>query len=598
MKRKTSTTPTKIWSFGARGPTTNADLFHEQLFLGNRYYNTLIEIERKRRDKFREARSEASPELARLENEYARLNAALEAGIAALPAPEGEAKKKKKKLTPELLELQAARKVTAASLKAERERFKVDPESKAAVAQSNDAANLATKEARAATDLYWGSYLLIEKQIEQARKSKSDPKFRRFSGGGRVGVQLQGGLTTAELQSGEDTRLKLLPRVSPTKNRTYKHEVHIRIGSDGRAPVWAVLPVVIHREIPPDAKIQWAWIKVEIVGGDRKYFLQLALESETFAAPRPAGKGVVAINFGWRAQEDGSRRVAYAVDDSGHEQEFVLPASIERRLSYTSNIRSIRDLNFEEAKRAVGGFMAINEVPEWLKEATQHLWQWRSPKKLARVSAMLTKELLTDYSDVKRWYAERLSATPKLDLFAPAAEIFKWLGRHDLRALAFYLELWRKKDRHLWRWEANPRGASERSRNEMFRVWSRRLADRYAEIRIEKFDMRRVAQAEPIGDEDKKPSTFRSTRAAAAPGEFRSRLKEAAGAKIVETDAHDNTVTCFECGHVNERPVTQVATCAGCGRSWDQDANNCRNQLRSLPRKPRKVDDSEVVAAE
>src|SRR4030095_9545971 len=110
-------------------------------------------------------------------------------------------------------------------------------------------------------------------------------------------------------------------------------------------------------------------IKVEVVGGTRKYFLQLTMESESFAHEHRAhGAGTVAVNFGWRAKEDGGSRVAYAVDDTGHEQECCIPADIEQRIAHTNSLRSVRDLVFEEARRALGAWMALHDVPAWLKE--------------------------------------------------------------------------------------------------------------------------------------------------------------------------------------------------------------------------------------
>ena len=166
------------------------------------------------------------------------------------------------------------------------------------------------------------------------------------------------------------------------------------------------------------------------------------MESDTFDHKHaPKGSGTVAINFGWRAYEDGSRRVAYAVDTNGEEQEFRIPAKIESSLAFANSLRSARDLHFEAAKRALGAFMATHEVPEWMKEATQHIWQWRSPQRLAKVAARLTEELLKGDDACHRWRAERLLHTPKLDLFAPAAEVFAWLGGGDitLRKMAIYL---------------------------------------------------------------------------------------------------------------------------------------------------------------
>ena len=581
MKRKTSTTPTKIWSFGALAPTTNGDLLLEQLFLASRYYNTLIEVEQRRRKNYRDARSEAAPTLAMLETEWKKLDEEFSLGLDALPKVKG-----KKVLTPELQALKERRKDVSFRMKAERAAFAENEGAKIDIKKVDDAAQIEVKAARAATDLYWGSYLLIEKQIDQARKSKLDPRFRRFDGNGRVGVQLQGGLSLPELLSGEDTRLRLVTRQSAPKVKKPKalHEVHIRVGSEGRAPIWAVLPVVIHREIPTDAKIQWAWIKVKNVGGQRKFFLQIAMESDTFDLRHsPSGAGVVAINFGWRAHEDGRRRVAYAVDTGGNEQEFAIPAKIESSLAFANSLRSAQDLHFEETKRALGAYMAMHEVPLWMKEATEHIWQWRSPKRLAKVAARLTEELLQGDDSVGRWRAERL-VEPKRDLFAPITEIFAWPGggKANLRMLAVYMELWRLKNRHLWSWESHERENALAHRNELFRVWSRRLADQYAEIRIEDFDLRKMAKV-PEPDEESKPKEFRAARAAAAPGEFRMRLVEVAGCKIVKAPAHGNTVICFACRHMNERSLVRKMVCGGCGKEWDQDANNCRNQLRERP---------------
>jgi hypothetical protein len=581
VKRKTTTTPTRIWSFGALDPTENKDKFHEQLLLSGRYYNSLIEIERKRRERYREMRSMIVPELAKLEEEWKALAELFVAEVKALPKPE---KGKRKALPPELLAKKTRRQEIAAGMKELRAKFNGDPSVKERTKVIDEEAYAAIKVARSETELYWGSYLMVEKQCEQAKKSKADPRFRPFRGEGRIGVQIQGGLTLAELTSGVDTRLRLTPRDTP-RTKKMQHDLRIRIGSDGRAPIWASFPVCIHRDIPADAVIKWAWIKVSKIANRTRYDLQLTLESETFGHQLP-GAGTVAINLGWRAKPDGSRRVAYAVDSFGYEQEFTIPASTERDIAFANSLRSFRDLHFEEAKRALMAWMALHPklVTPTLTEGAQHIAHWRNPKHLVRLARSLEAELPDRQELALKWRSERLSAQPKKDLFAPATEIFEWLGRSGLQALVFYLELWRRKDSHLWQWEAHSRRKLLLARNERFRVWSRRLADTYAEIRLEEFDLSKMAKkSEP--DEEKRPAGFRSSRAAAAPGEFRSRLAEAAGpTKLVQGGkVHHNTVRCFECDHINETSTETMITCGGCGVTWDQDANNCRNQLRQQP---------------
>jgi len=594
MKRKTSTTPTRIWSFGALEPTENQKLLLDQLFLANRYYNTLIEIERKRRERFREIRSAAVPELAGCEKRYEQLDAQLEAILDALPKPKG--KSKRKVLTPEAIAIKEELKPLSLRMKALRAIFLLDTVAMAQVALTDDEANLAIKAARAATDLYWGTYLLIERQMEQVRKSKLDPRFRRFAGEGRVGVQLQGGLSTPELLSAEDSRLRLQPRTSTPRVKKPKaqHEVRVRVGSDGRAPIWATLPVILHRPLPADAEIKWAWIHVIRVGRRRIYSLQITLESQTFSQ-KQSGSGTVAINFGWRANEDGSRRVAYAVDDSGNEQVFSIPASVEKDFAQANSLRSIRDLHFEEAKRALMGFAALytKDMPEWYAEEAKFLHQWRNPTRLVRLAQHLAEVRPVDRDELLRWRHERLGGTqhgrsarrlrsaPGQDLFAPFAEVIAWSTKRGVDALNLYLELWRDKDKHLWGWEASLRRSVDLRRNELFRIWAKRMAG-YAEVRMEEFDLRKMTAIPAVGEEPR-DSSFRSAQRAASPGKLRERIAEACGAKVMKGAAFHNTVTCFLCSHVNERSMEHRTVCAGCGEEFDQDANNCRNQLRERP---------------
>lgn len=58
------------------------------------------------------------------------------------------------------------------------------------------------------------------------------------------------------------------------------------------------------------------------------------------------------------------------------------------------------------------------------------------------------------------------------------------LGPSSLLAMAIWLEWWRRKDRHLYQWEANERGAAERSRQDVYRKWVAGLRRRYSRIVI------------------------------------------------------------------------------------------------------------------
>ena len=50
MKRKTSTIPTKIYTYGCTAPRNGADLVEDQFRRAHRYRNALVEIDRRRRE--------------------------------------------------------------------------------------------------------------------------------------------------------------------------------------------------------------------------------------------------------------------------------------------------------------------------------------------------------------------------------------------------------------------------------------------------------------------------------------------------------------------------------------------------------------------
>lgn len=68
--RKTSEKPTRIWKFGARPPTENADRVGELLTLSSQYFERLTAIERGRHRRYQRIRCEAVPELAAIEKAY------------------------------------------------------------------------------------------------------------------------------------------------------------------------------------------------------------------------------------------------------------------------------------------------------------------------------------------------------------------------------------------------------------------------------------------------------------------------------------------------------------------------------------------------
>ena len=597
MKRRTSTTPCRVWTFGCRPATRGAELAAEQLRLAHRYYNKLIEIERSRRSEYRGARSGIDSALAALEAERDQLSAAIEAA-----RTEIKAARQKKRAHVEasgadkasVARLRAKRKEVTAQLRIERQRVATDPALLAESERINKRANQRIAAAREGSGVYWGSYLLIEKAVEQARKSAaSDPEFKRYRGEGRIGVQLQGMHTIEEVLAGTNTFLQIDPL--PTEQwqtrsgrRHARTLVRLRVGSNAdRSPIWVEFPVIVHRKIPAGARVTWAWIGVRKVGPNERFELQLTLESPAFARI-PTGKGAVAIDIGWRVVPKGIR-VGYAIDDAGHERELVLPDIVRQRLEYCSYLQSVMDSHFNAARAALGTYLGNDgAIPEWMTEQIRYLGQWRAPHKLGRVVERWRNEVMPEERVAvlwNRWKTERLAR--KADLFGPRPEIDEWLveahpGLGSVERMVLYLEWWRRKYDHLYRWIANQRENVLAARRDLYRNWAHQMQKHYETIVIEDFDLRAFTRnAPPEADKDQTHHRLRNT---ASPSELVQCLISAAGKEcVVKLDPADTTRQCFWCSHVNtewEKPEERVQTCAGCKRQWDQDHNAARMLLK------------------
>lgn len=218
--------PIRTFRYYLRHPTAdgNESVIYDQLRTAHRYKNTLVEIERGRRAALRAVMTENAA------THNADLAKVAEDAKAAVEAIEKEAKvyksKERKRTIPDELRdrLDAARIVRRDAFKAYGEASKAsrtDVDFKAETKRINDVAHELRKNARAHSNLYWGTYLIIEEADEASRKmpffnkdGPNDPRFERWEGRGAIGVQIQKsndglvGMST-EAVFGEDQRLRI-----------------------------------------------------------------------------------------------------------------------------------------------------------------------------------------------------------------------------------------------------------------------------------------------------------------------------------------------------------------------------------------------------
>lgn len=595
MKRKTSKVPTRIWTYGCNAPMEGGDVFWEQARLAHRYYNNLIEIERNRRAAYREARSKVVPALSVLEEREAEI---IEA---ANPLWHAEYTFKRSKQTAKLKQVREELKPFVTELKAVREAMKPLREVAKTNAQLqeeataiNERANEWQRAARKASGVFWGTYLLIEEAVKSACKPakrkkgekkppRRDPKFKRWEGEGRIGVQLQGRPTVEEVLAGESSYLQIQMtgewKPAGKKHRKRKNGrwsvgrkrggkspvavVRLRVGTNGGQPVYVTLPCVIDRPLRPGTVVTWAWIKFFRIGPFTRYSLQLVLEHESFGlpwcgetwrerpagitrteakkqafldptyVPRPQGSGIVAVDLGWRVLKDGGLRIAYMVDDRGSSYELHLPESVVDRLKACWELQAVRDRYFEHMRDA---FVStdLSGLPKGLvKVQKQQVPKWRSQRRLAGLVRKLideteTKPLLE--SLWKEWFKERQAAG--LDYHDSWEVIAEWARARKAPEVLVCLEWWRRQDEHLWAWIEGQRTHAYAVRESLYATAASWLARAYGQIVIEEFDMTDFTEVRSRPYEDKTTDHgmyLRRMRNAAAPGTFRGYLVSLSG---------------------------------------------------------------------
>lgn len=537
--RKTSTAPTRIWTYGALAPTVNAALVTDLIALSSRYYDRLIDIEIERVREYRETRKFYAPQLVDLEDELAdakasmhahrvtlveeasaRLRAAQRAFEATLKPARAEWTRRRKErgsgCGPHI-----RAKVTAAVTEEMLEESEW-PEAWKDLLQADTSAHEQVLSARATCHLPPGCYLLVEKSVEQAierRRVMGLPPLRREEHDSwRIGVQLTRALTWGSLLSGQDTFARLRYVSGPTTRRQCA-VASIRVGTgEARSPIWAEFPVVLQREVPSSATIKWAWVSIRTFGDDLRYQFQLSNESTEYVR-QPPDSGRVTVQLIEQARGDGATVAAWSADDGRH-GEVRLAGGQLYRLRHGDAILAAAGRYRQRAHRAIR--LALrrdgNRVTGWSRANWSSIYDWA--RAYAETFALL------QFRDLwGRWLRERQAAGS--DLYVTLPEASRWARAQGLsearQRWAWWLYVWAQKDSHLRRQAAHVSRAARASRDEVFRLAAHELSHRYRVLDIS--DASLVPTDEETG----------TRRRALGTGRLREVLTEAFSAEFVAT---------------------------------------------------------------
>jgi hypothetical protein len=482
-----------VYQYGLLPPTKLEEDVDQQMLLAHRYGNALVEIERRRRDT-RDAilsRSGLAP--------YDERIATLETRLAALRTTASASRAKGRARAGDPVSIGLIRdvredlKIARAERKAARAEATARAAPELAQLQGDTAAEI--RSARAASGVYWGTYLQVEQAAFQARGSMAPPRFHPWRGDGAVSVQIIKGMPAGSLMDGTDRRVRLSIERSPVPGRGGQPlpRLMLRIGSIGIEPVWAEWPVIIDRPLPLEARVKWAKVVRRRVASRYQWSLLLTLEG--VGRREECGEGSVALDLRWRQVEDSDGQattLAGVWSDGTESGEIHCPQRVLRALSKVASLRSIRDKHLEPVRAALVAWRDATS-DDTHRERMRNVGQWHAAGRFAALAL---------------WWRER-----------------RIKGDEDIYD---YLEAWRRRDKHLWEWEANARQSALLHRREVYRIAAATLARRYGTIVLETLDLAALAR-EPAPEDGAKTEgrAGREQRTATAPSVLRTAVTQA-----------------------------------------------------------------------
>lgn len=532
----------KNYTYGARVPD-NLDVVNDQIRKAHDYRNRICAIELSHRERHRAILMRLCPEFARLSDEIAAVESQLGAAREAIQA----AKSKQRTKTPTGVDGVVA---TADYCKSTLKQLQVELKAEKLGSYETDAVraailgNQAIKakelaEAKASAGLYWGTEALVAASCKTF-SSKSPPRFARWQGEGQLAVQLQKG-RPVELATSSDTRFQLL--IPDDWEGRERIDCLIRVMSEPNgSPVFARVPIRLHRPLPPGGKIKWAYLEKRKQANKDKWKIRLSIDIPDEEPPLP-NSPMVAIHVGWRKDDD-SLRVATWLGSDGRSGTIGMPMSHVEQYLHLDEASAIRDVKLNEAISELKSFLK-GSVPDWLVDRTKSLHLWKSQARLAGL--------------MRYWRDNR----------------FEGDG-----AIYDSLESWRKTDKHDWQHERRLALRLVRRRKNHYRVSLRCLRRQYPIVTIAEID--KAELMERSNPEDLKRDNSLANRYAgiSASSDFTDIIKEVWPLAWINADFKNISRQCMNCGHVNDAKFSRwKVTCKGCKTEYDIDDNGVLHTL-------------------
>lgn len=357
----------------------------------------------------------------------------------------------------------------------------------------------------------------------EPRKPRQRPAFSS-RGLRKLGWQIQGGIAWSDVLAGKCQNLRVTD-VHPVggSGHRWRANVGIRISTAERGvSEWVTCDTVIHRPVPADTRVLWVYLVPEVHRDGRvDYSVQLTVTTTEPLIRRARGEGHAHVEFCWTKSSD-TLCVARINGDP-----LCLPARIPERIRHAEHLRGKADLLFDQARvialayglgdhrspvtltRVILGMTAADAIEQGMRAMSKH--------------AVATPGSLAAWHT---WRDERLAQG--FDLFAPLEEVRPWAAARDLDPTAFWLSLWRRKNKHLRQMEQGNRDHAKRGRTDYYRVTAARLSEAYETVSFGgAIDLAALALRDKSEDRPTKElhEAARQNRVIAAVGELRACLE-------------------------------------------------------------------------
>ena len=481
----------KVYCYGLLSPTLNSDLVSQQIKLAHRYQNKLVEINLAYRSEYDAAM--ACDALTTIEK---KIEEAPEGDRETLKKERSAIKAERRKVPEVVMALEAAKAKKENAIREARHKVSHDPEP----IQQGD--SLIKPD-----PLYWGTYLIAEQAAEAAAGGFDKPKFHHFDGSGAVAVQIQKGMSVDRLLGGDDNRARLLatPVPVPDRNGSPLPRIRLRIGSDeNKDPIWAEWPLIYHRNLPSNGSVKWLKVIRTKTATRTIWNLHVTLDVDIEEAKEVTGvpESVLALDLRWKGDHFSGNLTLRAGEwtDGNERGAIMLDESVRGALDKADSLQSIRDDNLNEIHPKLIGWAKREGLPEEHKERLSRIATWESQSRFAGLAIW--------------WRDHRIEGD---------SDVFNML------------DSWRKRDKHLWLYEAGTRRRALSRRQHHYRNIAARLAKTHTCLVVERIALDKLAKKPEKDDPGQKKA--RKQRVDTAPSVLRRAFVDAfrnQGKKIFE----------------------------------------------------------------